>query len=156
MEDSQITEVADITSINNDYKYGFRYEESPIFKTEKGLSHEVVDLIADHKSEPDWMREFRHRSLNIFYAKPMPNWGGPSLKELNFDDIYYYLKPVSEQGRTWDDVPNDIKETFERLGIPEAERTVLAGVGAQYESEVVYHSLKKEWEDAGVIFLDTD
>ena len=102
------------------------------------------------------MRQFRHKSLDIFLSKPMPTWGGPALQELNFDDIYYYLKPVSEQGRTWDDVPADIKRTFDKLGIPEAERTVLAGVGAQYESEVVYHSLKKEWEDKGVIFLDTD
>jgi Fe-S cluster assembly protein SufB len=139
-----------------EYQYGFRYEEAPIFKTRKGVDHSVVDQISDHKNEPEWMREFRHKSLDIFLSKPMPNWGGDSLKDLNFDDIYYYFKPVAEQGRTWDDVPDDIKETFERLGIPEAERTVLAGVGAQYESEVVYHSLKEEWKSQGVIFLDTD
>lgn len=145
-----------VEDINKDYAYGFNYDSKPVFRTEKGLSHEVVDQISDHKNEPDWMREFRHRSLDIFYSKPMPKWGSKVLDTLDFDDIYYYLKPVAEQGRTWDDVPEDIKETFERLGIPEAERTVLAGVGAQYESEVVYHSLKQEWEDAGVIFLDTD
>lgn len=145
-----------IKEIGGDYKYGFRDEEKPIYKTPKGLSHEVVDLISDHKNEPDWMRQFRHKSLDIFYSKPMPNWGGPALQELNFEDIYYYLKPVAEQGRTWADVPEDIKNTFDKLGIPEAERTVLAGVGAQYESEVVYHSLKKEWEDLGVLFFDTD
>lgn len=145
-----------IESLGGDYKYGFRNEEKPVFKTQKGVNHKVIDQISDHKNEPDWMREFRHKSLDIFLSKPMPNWGGPALQDLNFDDIYYYLKPVSEQGRTWEEVPEDIKKTFDRLGIPEAERTILAGVGAQYESEVVYHSLKKEWEDKGVIFLDTD
>lgn len=145
-----------IREIGGDYKYGFRDPERPIFKTKKGISHEIIDQISDHKNEPDWMRKFRHKALDIFLSKPMPKWGAPSLAELNFDEIFYYLKPVAEQGRTWDDVPQDIKNTFDRLGIPEAERTILAGVGAQYESEVVYHSLKKEWEDKGVIFLDTD
>jgi Fe-S cluster assembly protein SufB len=145
-----------LEQLGGDYKFGFRDEEKPIFKTEKGLSHAVVDQISDHKNEPDWMRKFRHKSLDIFYSKPMPTWGGPALKDLDFESIYYYLKPVAEQGRTWADVPEDIKNTFDRLGIPEAERTILAGVGAQYESEVVYHSLKKEWEDLGVIFMDTD
>jgi len=145
-----------LRELGKDYSYGFRDPENAVFKTRKGLDHSVIDQISDHKGEPDWMREFRHKSLDIFYSKPMPNWGGPSLKDLNFQEIYYYLKPVQEQGRTWDDVPADIKNTFDRLGIPEAERTVLAGVGAQYESEVVYHSLKKEWEDKGVVFMDTD
>jgi Fe-S cluster assembly protein SufB len=145
-----------IDALGGDYKYGFRYDEAPVFKTRKGVDHEIIDQIADHKNEPEWMRSFRHRALDIFLSRPMPTWGGPSLQELNFDDIYYYLKPVAEQGRTWEEVPEDIKATFDRLGIPEAERTVLAGVGAQYESEVVYHSLKKEWEDLGVIFMDTD
>ena len=145
-----------INNIVGDYQYGFRNEEAPIFKTRKGLDHEIIDQISDHKNEPEWMRKFRHKSLDIFYSKAMPTWGGPSLQDLNFDEIYYYLKPVAEQGRTWADVPDDIKNTFDKLGIPEAERTVLAGVGAQYESEVVYHSLKKEWEDLGVIFMDTD
>lgn len=155
--EESITETeAVLRQIGSDYQYGFRDEEKPVFKTQKGLNHAVIDQISDHKGEPDWMRKFRHDSLDIFLSKPMPNWGGPALADLKFDDIYYYLKPVEEQGRTWDEVPEDIKRTFDRLGIPEAERTVLAGVGAQYESEVVYHSLKKEWEDQGVIFLDTD
>ncbi|RIL11164.1 MAG: Fe-S cluster assembly protein SufB [Proteobacteria bacterium] len=145
-----------IRDIGSEYKYGFRDPEKPVFKTRKGIDHEIIDQISDHKNEPDWMRTFRHKSLDIFLSKPMPTWGGPALKDLNFNEIYYYLKPVEEQGRTWEEVPEDIKRTFDRLGIPEAERTVLAGVGAQYESEVVYHSLKKEWEDLGVIFLDTD
>ncbi len=146
----------DVRDLGTDYKYGFSDPSRPVFKTRKGLDHAVIDQISDHKNEPDWMRKFRHESLDIFLSKPMPTWGGPALQELNFEEIYYYLKPVEEKGRSWDDVPEDIKNTFERLGIPEAERTVLAGVGAQYESEVVYHSLKKEWEDKGVIFLDTD
>jgi Fe-S cluster assembly protein SufB len=147
-----------IASIGDDYqtKYGFSSPEAPIFKTRKGIDHAIVDQISDHKNEPDWMRKFRHESLDVFFSKPMPTWGGEALKDLRFEEIYYYLKPVSEQGRTWEDVPEDIKNTFDKLGIPEAERTVLAGVGAQYESEVVYHSLKKEWEALGVLFFDTD
>ena len=146
-----------VADIKQEYQYGFRDPEKPVFKSQAGLSHEVVDQICDHKGEPDWMREFRHRALDIFFSKPMPNWGGVDyLKDLDFDSTYFYLKPVETQGRTWEDVPADIKRTFDRLGIPQAERTVLAGVGAQYESEVVYHSLKKEWEERGVVFLDTD
>lgn len=150
--------VKTLQEIGSDYaqKYGFSDPERPVFKTRKGIDHEIIDQISDHKNEPEWMRRFRHSSLDIFLSRPMPTWGSPILKELNFDDIYYYLKPVSEKGRSWDEVPGDIKRTFDKLGIPEAERTILAGVGAQYESEVVYHSLKKEWEDLGVIFLDTD
>lgn len=149
-------EALNIEDIGGEYKYGFRDPEKPVFKTRKGLDHEIIDQISSHKGEPGWMRAFRHESLDIFFAKPLPNWGGPALRTLDFNEIYYYLKPVAEQGRSWEDVPEDIKKTFDRLGIPEAERTVLAGVGAQYESEVVYHSLKREWEEQGVIFLDTD
>lgn len=148
--------IKDIATGNDEYQYGFRDPERPVFKTRKGLDHDIINQISDLKNEADWMRQFRHKSLDIFWAKPMPNWGSELLHTVDFDDIYYYLKPVEEQGRTWDDVPEDIKRTFDLLGIPEAERTVLAGVGAQYESESVYHSLKKEWEDKGVIFLDTD
>jgi Fe-S cluster assembly protein SufB len=137
------------------YKYGFRDPEKYVFKARRGLTPEVVEEISWHKNEPDWMRQFRLHSLEVFLKKPLPTWGG-YLGDLDFENIYYYLKPAENQGRTWDDVPADIKNTFERLGIPEAERKFLGGVGAQYESEVVYHSLKKEWEDKGVIFLDTD
>jgi Fe-S cluster assembly protein SufB len=119
------------------------------------LSHEVIDQMCDMKNEPDWMREFRHRSLDIFLSKPMPTWGA-DLSEIDFDDIYYYIKPTEKQGKSWDDIPASIKDTFDRLGIPEAERNFLAGVGAQYESEVVYHSLQEQWTKLGVIFLDTD
>jgi Fe-S cluster assembly protein SufB len=138
-----------------EYKYGFRDRENYVFKSRKGLDHEIVDEISWMKGEPDWMRAMRHKALDIFYAKPVPTWGG-DLSKLDYDDIYYYIKPVEQQGRTWDEVPEDIKRTFERLGIPEAERKFLAGAGAQYESEAVYHSLKEEWESQGVIFVDSD
>ena len=144
-----------LAEIKQEYKYGFHDPEKYVFKSRKGLDHEIIDMISDIKGEPDWMRQFRHRALDIFLAKPMPTWGG-DLSGINFDDIYYYIKPAEKQGKSWDDVPADIKNTFDRLGIPEAERKFLAGVGAQYESEVVYHSLKEEWEKLGVLFLDTD
>ena len=146
-----------LAGIGEDYeeRYGFRDPEKYVFKPRPGLDHEIIDIISDMKGEPDWMRQFRHEALEIFWKKPMPTWG-PDLSSINFDEIYYYIKPTDRQGRSWDEVPEEIKRTFERLGIPEAERKFLAGVGAQYESEVVYHSLKEEWEKKGVIFLDTD
>jgi Fe-S cluster assembly protein SufB len=144
-------------NINDEYKYGFSDPEKAVFKAKRGLGHEVVEQISQMKKEPDWMRGFRHQALDTFYAKPMPNWGNVELLgEIDFDNIFYYLKPMEEQGRTWDDVPEDIKKTFDRLGIPEAERKFLAGVSAQYESEVVYHSMKEELTKQGVIFLDMD
>ncbi|RME12690.1 MAG: Fe-S cluster assembly protein SufB [Ardenticatenia bacterium] len=146
-----------IELINKEYaeKYGFHDPEKYVFKAKKGLSREVVEEISWMKGEPDWMREFRLRALEIFWKKPMPTWGA-DLSGIDFDDIYYYIKPAEKQARSWDDVPEDIKRTFDRLGIPEAEQKFLAGVGAQYESEVVYHNIKKELERQGVIFLDTD
>jgi Fe-S cluster assembly protein SufB len=140
----------------DDYKYGFRDPEEYFFKTpRKGLDEEIVAMISMHKKEPEWMLEFRLNALKAFQERPTPQWGG-DLSELNFDDIYYYIRPIENQGRSWDDVPSDIKNTFDKLGIPQAEREILAGVGAQYESEVVYHSLKEEWENQGVVFLDMD
>jgi Fe-S cluster assembly protein SufB len=137
----------------DEYKYDFRDESKPVFKAKKGLSEEIVRQISAHKGEPEWMLDFRLKALEIYYSKPMPHWGGDLTKlDATLDDIYYYLKPQEQMERSWDDVPEDIKRTFEKLGIPEAERKVLAGVGAQYESEMVYHSLKKEWEDKGIIF----
>jgi len=115
----------------------------------------VIDEISDQKNEPQWMRDFRHQALDIFLSKPMPTWGA-DLSGIDFDEIFYYLRPSSGSEKSWDDVPENIKNTFERLGIPEAERKFLAGVGAQYDSEVVYHSLRQEWEKLGVIFLDMD
>ncbi|NIP79524.1 MAG: Fe-S cluster assembly protein SufB, partial [Gemmatimonadetes bacterium] len=135
------------------YKYGFVTEDKPVFKAQPGLSEEVVRQISAHKEEPEWMLEFRLKALEIYESKPMPTWGGDLSKlEETLDDIYYYVKPQDRMEHSWDDVPEEIKETFEKLGIPEAERKVLAGVGAQYESEMVYHSLKEEWEEKGIIF----
>ncbi|MGI8405218.1 MAG: Fe-S cluster assembly protein SufB [Thermomicrobiales bacterium] len=139
-----------------DYQYGFHDKEDYVFKSEKGLTRKVVEEISHMKNEPDWMREFRLKSLAHFEKRPMPNWGSPALKELDLDDIYYYIKPTEGQSKTWDEVPAYIKDTFEKLGIPEAERKFLSGVGAQYESEVIYHSLREELEAQGVIFLDMD
>ncbi|GIV95673.1 MAG: UPF0051 protein [Herpetosiphonaceae bacterium] len=140
-------------------KYGFRDEERYVYKSQKGLSPEVVKQISHMKGEPEWMLKRRLKALEIFQKKPLPlqgMWANPSLANLNFDEIYYYIRPDEKKSRSWDDVPESIRQTFEKLGIPEAERKFLAGVGAQYESEVVYHSLREEWEKLGVIFLDTD
>ena len=144
-----------LSGVKQEYQYGFHDKVEAVFKSEKGLNHAVIDQISDHKNEPDWMREFRHQALDIFFAKSMPNWGA-DLSGIDFEDIFYYLKPSSGAEKNWDDVPESIKNTFERLGIPEAERKFLAGVGAQYDSEVVYHSLREEWSKLGVIFLDMD
>ncbi|MBN1647978.1 MAG: Fe-S cluster assembly protein SufB [Spirochaetales bacterium] len=138
-----------------DYKYGFSFPDKSVFKPQKGLSEEVVRSISRLKQEPDWMLQFRLRSLAAFYRKEMPNWGA-DLSGVDFDNIYYYAKPVDEQKKRWEDLPESIKETYDRLGIPEAEKKFLAGVGAQYDSEVVYHNIKKELADKGVIFLDPE
>ena len=135
-------------------KYDFRTESKAVFKARKGIDAEIVNQISEMKNEPEWMRQFRLKSLEIFNSKPMPKWGGDI--DLDFQDIYYYLKPTDKQGRTWDEVPQEIKDTFDKLGIPEAERKFLAGVKAQFESEVVYGSLKEDLANQGVIFTDTD
>jgi Fe-S cluster assembly protein SufB len=135
----------------DEYKYHFITKDNPVFKSEKGLSEDVVRKISAHKEEPEWMLDYRLRALEIFNQKPMPDWGA-DLSGLDLDDIYFYIRPQDRMKRDWDEVPDEIKETFERLGIPEQERDVLAGVGAQYESEMVYHSLREEWEEQGVIF----
>jgi Fe-S cluster assembly protein SufB len=122
----------DVSTELEQYKWGFSKPENYVFKSRKGLSHEIVEEISQLKGEPQWMRDFRHKSLDIFLAKPMPTWGG-DLSTIDFEDIYYYIKPTQEAGKTWDDLPKEIKDTFEQLGIPEAERKYLAGVGAQYE-----------------------
>jgi Fe-S cluster assembly protein SufB len=137
-----------------EYKYGFVTEGGkPVFKARPGLDEDIVREISAHKDEPEWMLDFRLKALDVYWSKPMPKWGG-DLEQLErvLGEIYFYLRPQEKMERSWDDVPQEIKDTFEKLGIPEAERKVLAGVGAQYESEMVYHSLKKEWEDKGIIF----
>lgn len=137
----------------DEYKYDFKTEGKPVFRAEKGLSEEVVRQISAHKEEPQWMLDLRLKALEIYESKPMPKWGGDldSLEDV-LDEIYFYVRPQDRMERSWDDVPDEIKDTFEKLGIPEAEREILAGVGAQYESEMVYHSLREEWEKQGVIF----
>ena len=142
-------------SISLDYEYGFHDEEDYFFKSKRGLSREVVEEISSMKGEPEWMREYRLKALEHFYKRPMPNWGG-KLDDMDFDNIFYYIRPSEKQGKTWDEVPAYIRDTFEKLGIPEAERKFLAGVGAQYESEVIYHSLREDLEKQGVLFLDMD
>ncbi len=134
-------------------KYDFVTVAEPVFRAQKGLSEEVVRQISEHKEEPEWMLDFRLKALEIYNSKPMPTWGGDlsDLEEV-LDEIYFYVRPQDRMEHSWDDVPDEIKDTFEKLGIPEAERKILAGVGAQYESEMVYHSLKEEWESQGVIF----
>ncbi|MEZ4520443.1 MAG: Fe-S cluster assembly protein SufB [Thermomicrobiales bacterium] len=138
-----------------DYQFGFRDEEDYFFKSEKGLSPEVVRKISEMKDEPEWMLDFRLKALDYFNSRPMPDWGA-DLSGIDFDDIYYYIRPSEKQGKSWDEIPAYIKETFDKLGIPEAEKKYLAGVGAQYESEVVYHSLREDLEEMGVVFLDMD
>jgi Fe-S cluster assembly protein SufB len=137
------------------YQFGFHDKGKPFYSTPKGLSKKIVEEISYMKKEPEWMRHIRLQALDLFYTKQMPGWGG-DLSRLNFDEIYYYVKPSEKQGKSWDDVPAEIKNTFEKIGIPEAERKFLAGVGAQYDSEMVYHSISKMLEKKGVIFLDTD
>ena len=144
-----------VAGIRSDYKYGFSDPEEYFFKSGRGLNAEVVEMISAHKNEPDWMRKFRLKALESFRARPMPAWGG-NLSEIDFENIYYYIRPTEKQAKSWEDLPDDIKNTWDRLGIPEAEKKYLAGVGAQYESEVVYHKLQEELEQQGVVFLDTD
>jgi Fe-S cluster assembly protein SufB len=135
-------------------KYDFHTDSTPIFKARKGIDREIVAQISEMKNEPEWMREYRLEAFEIFEQKPLPKWGGDI--DIDFQNIYYYLKPADHQGKTWEDVPEEIKKTFEKLGIPEAERKFLSGVKAQFESEVVYGSLKEDLGNQGVIFTDTD
>lgn len=138
-----------------EYKYGFHDKDVSVFRTEKGLTKKVVEEISNLKEEPQWMLDYRLKALEHFYSKPMPQWGG-DLSDLDFDEITYYVKPSEKSERSWDEVPEEIKQTFDKLGIPEAEQKYLAGVSAQYESEVVYQSLKEDLEELGIIFQDTD
>src|SRR5919106_531883 len=146
-----------LEGIKDSYEYGFHDSEKDyIFKAKKGLNRRVVEEISDHKSEPQWMRDFRLKALAHFEARPMPKWAGGHMDAIDFQDIHYFVRASERQGRTWDEVPDDIKNTFDRLGIPEAERKFLAGVGAQYESEVVYHQVREDLERQGVVFMDMD
>ena len=139
----------------SDYKYGFSDPDISVFKSRKGLDRKVVQEISGIKGEPGWMLDFRLRALEHFTHRPMPGWGA-DISGLHLDDIFYYVKPTDEQSQSWDDVPETIKSTFDKLGIPEAERKFLAGVGAQYESEMVYHNILEHLEKQGVIFLSIE
>ena len=149
------------TPVKNDvefgsYKYGFHDSmDNYAFKSRKGLDAQIVRQISELKNEPAWMTEFRLESLAIFESRPMPNWGG-DMTDLNFQDIFYYMKAANEQETSWEDVPEEIRRTYDRLGIPEAEKKYLSGVKAQYDSEVVYGSLQEDLSKQGVIFTDTD
>ncbi len=153
----ELTEEEIVAEVNQDYaeKYGFADEENYVFKAEKGLNEDVVRAISKMKKEPEWMLEFRLKGYEHYLKRPLPEWGA-DLHQIDFDDIYYYIKPTDEHKNSWDDVPDNIKNTFDKLGIPEAEQKFLSGVGAQYESEMIYHNIKKELEDQGVIFLGMD
>lgn len=149
-------DAAKLEGMHHTQQYDFQLKEDYAFRSEKGLNKRVIEQISYHKNEPEWMLKFRLRALEIAEKKGRPKWG-PDLSHLNFDEIYFYIRPQDKKGtNSWDDVPEEVRETYRRLGIPEAEQKMLAGVGAQYESEMVYHNLKEEWERQGVIFLDTD
>ena len=138
-----------------DYKWGFRDPDNLVFKARKGLDREVVEQISFMKGEPEWMLDFRLKGFDHFNKRAMPKWGG-DLGQLDLDEIYFYAKPAEKEGKSWDEVPDTIKETFDRLGIPEAEQKFLSGVGAQYESEMVYHSIKEHLASQGVIFVSIE
>ena len=145
----------ELKEILGDYKYGFKTETKSVMDTGKGLTEKVVREISKMKNEPEWMLEFRLKSLQTFFDKENPSWG-PDLSGINFDEITYFIRSTDRSEGNWDDVPLEIKDTFAKLGIPEAEQKFLAGVSTQFESEVVYHSTIKELEEQGVIFTDTD
>src|SRR4029079_8415262 len=156
--DAVASENASLQHINAGYteKYGFHDAENYLYKAPKGLTRELVEKISEFKEETEWMRDVRLKAVDHFLARPMPTWGSPFLAEVDFDNIHYFVRASERAERSWDDVPEDVKNTFDRLGIPEAERQFLAGVGAQYESEVVYHQVNEALEKQGVIFMDMD
>ncbi len=159
MSESLKKQNLELSKLNEDYesKYGFHDPVDYFHKGAKGINHEVVEMISKMKKEPKWMAEIRHEALEVFYKKEMPKWGNDHiLNEIDFDDIYYFMKPIDAQKDNWDDVPEYIKKTFDKLGIPEAEKKFLGGVSAQYESEVVYHSMQEDLVKKGIIFLDMD
>lgn len=145
----------DILNDISDYKFGFKDPENYVFKSRKGLDRDVIEQISRMKGEPTWMLDFRLKAFEHYKKRPIPTWGA-DISKLDLDDIYYYVKPTEQEGHTWDDVPDSIKNTFDRLGIPEAEQKFLAGVGAQYESEMVYHNIQEHLAKQGVIFLSIE
>ncbi len=143
------------SNLDFNYKYGFSMPESNVYKSRKGISDKVIRDISTIKNEPSWMTDFRLKAYEFFKTKPMPKWGA-DLSKINFDDIYYYIKPTNELKNSWDELPKEIKDTYDKIGVPEAEKKFLAGVSAQYESEVVYESIQKELTKKGIIFCDMD
>lgn len=138
-----------------EYQYGFHDDIESVYTTGKGISEAIIRDISARKEEPEWMLDFRLKSFKRYQSQKLPTWGA-DLSGIDFDNITYYKKSSNKPERDWEDVPEKIKETFERLGIPEAERKYLAGAGAQFESEVVYHNMKEEFEKMGIVFIDTD
>lgn len=158
LQDKRDKTRASLQDLNKDYKYGFHDpEDQYVFKSGKGLTEEIVRQISAMKDEPEWMLKNRLRGLELFHQKPMPTWGNTEmLNEIDFGNIHYYVRSSEKQGQDWDEVPEYIRNTFDKLGIPEAEQKFLAGVTAQYESEVVYHSVREDLAKQGVIFTDMD
>src|SRR6201747_3107529 len=149
---------ASLRTLGSDYteRYGFHDAENYLYKAPKGLNREIVEKISEFKSEPQWMRDFRLKALDYFLAREQPTWGSPVLADVDYDDIHYFVRASERSERSWDDVPEDVKKTFDRLGIPAAERNFLAGVGAQYQCEVGFHQVNEALEAKGVIFTDMD
>ena len=145
----------DVLTSQDDYKYGFHDEDTSVYKTGKGLTEETIRSISAIKNEPEWMLDIRLKAYHAFVKMSTPEWG-PDVSNIDYDDYTYYIRPDDKKSKDWEDVPETIKNTFDRLGIPEAEQKYLAGVSTQYESEVVYHNMLEEVEEKGVIFLDTD
>jgi Fe-S cluster assembly protein SufB len=145
----------DLKELEQGYRFGWHDAENYAFKPKKGLSAEIVEEISAIKQEPEWMRKFRLKALRHFQGRPMP-WWGADLSDIDFDDIFYYIRPLEKQAKSWDELPEEMRQTWDKLGIPEAEKKFLGGVTSQYESEVVYHKVKEELEAQGVIFLDMD
>ncbi|MDY0125200.1 MAG: Fe-S cluster assembly protein SufB [Anaerolineaceae bacterium] len=144
-----------LANLGKDYEYGFTDPDMSSFKSRKGLDEEVIRQISAFKEEPEWILEFRLKAYRHFLERPMPSWG-PDLSGLNLDEIYFYVRPEEIDQKSWDDVPETIKNTFDRLGLPEAEQKYLAGVGAQYDSEMVYHNINEHLEKQGVVFLSIE
>jgi Fe-S cluster assembly protein SufB len=141
--------------LSDHYRYGFAEPDKSVYKSGKGLSSRVVEDISWRKGEPEWMRRFRLKSYEFFKRRPLPEWGG-DLSGINFDNFHYYVKPIDKKAKSWEELPLEIRRTYDRLGIPEAEKNLLAGVSSQYDSEVIYGSLQEEIQQKGVIFSDMD
>jgi Fe-S cluster assembly protein SufB len=145
----------ELTELDQGYRFGWHDAENYAFKPKRGLNEGIVEEISAIKGEPDWMRKFRLKALKHFQARPMP-WWGADLSDIDFDNIFYYIRPLEKQAKSWEELPEEMRATWDKLGIPEAEKKFLGGVTSQYESEVVYHKVKEELENQGVIFLDMD